>query len=148
MIYFPKSDDTRCLKILIKKDIIEYNGKDKSLRLGLVFRKGTAAGNSRDYDFSYQYDFITFDDNCIYQNDEQISLAQLILHIVIHSKDLDDTVREIIESRGFKLVPVLMGESKPVYHEGENFDTIDLQYPSYEVVTETEAAEIETALKK
>ena len=99
MLYFPKSDDARALKILIKKGIIEYEGRDKTLRKATITCKGSKADKNYSYDYNYSYDNILFDDENIYKNGEQISLAELLLHTVIKRQDADDTVIDIIKSR-------------------------------------------------
>ena len=138
MLYFPKNDDTRALKILIKKDIINYDGKEKSLRTGIIRRIGTPQDDTRDYDYNFTYENISFDNEFIYKDGQLIALAELLLHSLIPAKLMDDTVQDIIESRNLKLVIVEVGWTEPIWDNYESIDSIDHKFKAYEVVTEAE----------
>lgn len=138
MFYFPRSDDTKALKYLIKKGIIDYNGKDDSLRKATIRCKGSEAGEYSSYNYNFTYDHLRFDEENIYHDKDLVSLAEILVHTVIRKSDLDDNVREIVESRALYLQPVLMGITNALFYESESFASEDIDIPAYEVVTELE----------
>ena len=152
MIYFPKTEDTKDLKVLIKEGIIPYEGKSEDVKgekKAFVRYKGTDVRDDtfldgrrcRHYDFEHEYKHITFDKNNIYIKGEQVSLNELLEGSVFRKDCLTDEVKKIIEARGYELSPVVMGYTEALFYMGESFDSVDHEIPSYEVVKQREIGE-------
>lgn len=135
MLYFPKNDDTTDLKILIKKEIFEYTKKSGNLRSALVKSKGNAKGQGYSYDWDYKYDTFNFDNDYIYINNEQISLADLLVNKIIPKELLDDDVKYILEKRNLSIEPISYGFTDAEFYEGESFASTDYDYFGYVIVS-------------
>ncbi len=152
MFYFPKTEDTKDLKTLIKEGIISYKGKNEDVKgekKAFVRYKGKdvrddmllSGHRCRSYDFEYTSKHITFDKNNIYVKGEQVSLNELLESLVFRKDRLTDEVKRIIEARGYELSPVVMGYTEALEYMGESFDSKDYEIPSYEVVKQREIGE-------
>ena len=73
--------------------------KSGNLRTALVKSKGNEKGQGYSYDWDFDYDTINFDNDYIYINNEQISLADLLVNKIIPTELLDDDVKYILEKR-------------------------------------------------
>lgn len=134
MLYFPKSDDTIDLKILIKKEIFEYTKKQGNLRTALIRKKGCEAGSGYSYDWNYNYDKVNFDNDYIYINNEQVSLSDLLINKIIPKNLLDDDVIYILEKRNLTTEPINYGVTEADFYEGESFGSTDYSYYGYLIV--------------
>lgn len=152
MLYFPKTEDTKDLKVLIKEGIIPYRGKNEDVKgekKAVIRYKGKdvrdnmlLCGKRRyDYDFEYDHEYITFDKNNIYLKGEPVSLNKLLENSVFRKDHLTDEVKRIIEARGYELSPVVMGYTEALFYMGESFDSVDHEIPSYEIVKQREIEE-------
>ena len=56
MLFFPRSDDTTDLKILIKYSVFDYDGQCGKLYTGSVLEKGCLAGYVYSYDWNVNVD--------------------------------------------------------------------------------------------
>lgn len=135
MLYFPKSDDTIDLKILIKKQIFDYKSKSGNLRTALVKRKGKEKGQGYTYDWDYEYDTVKFDNDFIYINNETVSLADLLVNKIIPYELLDDDVKYILEKRNLSTEPINYGDTEADFYEGESFGSTDYSYSGYVIVS-------------
>lgn len=116
MLYFPRTDDTKDLKLLIKKNIFEYMYKNGPLREGKCWKYST---NPADTEFAESYDlhmyieFFYFNDDGIFNNDnkEQISLADLLVGKLIDAKYFDGDVQYILDKRNLTAKPVKAGRN-------------------------------------
>lgn len=134
MIFFPREDDTKDLKALIKANVFNYAGKKDKLRKGLIKEKGKLAGENYSYDYHFDYEFITFDEHHIYVHDEEVSLTQLLLGKVIFAEDVNDVIEDILSKRNLKLEPISVGYTDAKFYEGESFASEDVRLSAYEIV--------------
>lgn len=134
MLYFPKNDDTIDLKILIKKQIFEYQCKSGKLRTALMLSKGNAKDQYYSYDWDFDYDTVTFDNDFIYVNNEKVSLADLLVNKIIPKELLDDDVKYILEKRNLMIEPISYGDTETLFDSYESFDSVDYAYSGYVIV--------------
>lgn len=134
MIFFPREDDTKDLKALIKANVFNYAGKKDKLRKGVIKEKGKLAGENYSYDYNFDYEFITFDEHHIYVHDEEVPLTQLLLGKVIFAEDVNDVIEDILSKRNLKLEPISIGYTEAKFYEGESFASEDVRLSAYEIV--------------
>lgn len=134
MIFFPREDDTKDLKALIKANVFNYAGKKDKLRKGVIKEKGKLAGKNYSYDYNFDYEFITFDEHHIYVHDEEVPLTQLLLGKVIFAEDVNDVIEDILSKRNLKLEPISIGYTEAKFYEGESFASEDVRLSAYEIV--------------
>ena len=138
MLFFPRTDDTKDLKILIKKGIFDYDGRDKKVYNGTGITPGEETGTGYTYDYYVEYESFTFDKEKIYVNNEEISLADLLLGKVIRKAAFDDEILEILNKRGLNIKPISVGYTRALFYMGESYDSEDHPIDGYLVVKEGE----------
>ena len=133
MLYFPRSDDTRDLKILIQKEAIgsdhinkfSFSNTQRDAFIQKAYKRKDKLGYMTDYekcDIMFYFDR----DNIYGKNNEPISLAQLLLHTFISSDAADDDeVREILHKRGLEISDMIsVGETSAIYSDwGDSYDS-------------------------
>ena len=133
MIYFPRNDDTRDLKILIQKEAIgsdyinkfSFSNTQRGAFIHKAYKRDDKLGYMTDYEKCNI--IFHFDRDHIYgKNDEPISLAQLLLHTFISSDAADDDeVIEILHKRGLEISDMIsVSETSAIYSEyGDSYDS-------------------------
>lgn len=139
MLLFARSDDVADLKRLIKKKLFEIVrvGRGKYASQAEFYGYSVSNMHGYDYDISTKFIIFYFDSERIYsEDDEEISLADLLLDKYMKTDLIDDEVENILNKRGLKLSDLseLAGYTKPVYHEGESYDSKDYTYTVKKIV--------------
>ena len=133
MIYFPREDDTRDLKIFIKSGLFDYDGRKHKTRYASGLVPGPQASVGRPYMYTISYRYFTFDEYHIYNDeDEEISLADLLVGMFVEEEKMTDTVRDICAKRGLELsYPTTIGCSRALFCGDESYDSKEYTYPGY-----------------
>lgn len=138
MLLFPRSDDVADLKRLIKKKIynVKRIGRGKYSSNAEYFSSATTE-TYYTYDISTKFESFYFDKEFIYSDqDEEISLADILLNSYIETDLIDDEVISILAKRNlqFEEFSTTAGYTEPVYYEGENYDSEDITYKVKKVI--------------
>ena len=120
MFYLPTSEDTRDLKILLKRDIVVCTGKQNNLNIGKIIKQGKES-HCIDTLKSYEYEEYTFyfDNDRLYIGSEPIKLSYLLAGKFIKKDKMDDKVMNIIKKRDLNVVSIFI-----TYKENKTEDFI------------------------
>ena len=144
-MYLPKTQDTKDLYTLLKKGIFRNEEKDNDgNRVAWRYTRGKEADKDnplrRLYDYEYDGGYVTYDRENIYKGEgdskEKASLSDVLEGVVVDKDRVDSSVQRIVESRGMKLKPVLMGTVEASFYMGESYGDDVRTYPSYEITRE------------
>lgn len=141
MLFFPRSDDTTDLKILIKYGVFDYDGRCEKLYTGSVLEKGSLAGYGYSYDWNVNIDRFEFNRDYIYHNGEEISLADLLIGKIIKKSVFNSEIMDILRKRELDVRSIHAGYTEADFYEGESFGSTDYDIIGFLVLRKGEEFE-------
>ena len=141
MLFFPRSDDTTDLKILIKYGVFNYDGRREKLYTGSILEKGSLAGYGHSYDWNVDVDYFKFNRDYIYHNGEEISLADLLIGKIIKASVFNDEILDILRKRELDVHSIHAGFTEADVYDGESFGSTDYDIIGFLVLRKGEEFE-------